>query len=102
MSEYAVVWRETGEPDSIYAGGLSIENDRVVLRGSAGRLPVVRELPRSEIGAVQRVNGQERLGGFPSLRLDLNTGRSLLIASLMGAGVLFDVIDALNTALSGV
>jgi hypothetical protein len=96
MSEYAVVWRETGEPHSIYAGGLSIETDRVVLRGSAGRHPVVREVPRSEIGAVQRVAGQERLGGFPSLRLDLNTGRSLLLASVMGVGVLFELLDSLG------
>jgi hypothetical protein len=46
ISQYAVVWRETGERHSICAGGLTIENDRVVLRGSSGRQPVVRELPR--------------------------------------------------------
>ena len=96
MSEYAVVWRETGEPHRIYAGGLTIENDRVVLRGSAGRLPVVREVTRADIEAVQRVNGRERLGGFPSLRLDLAAGTSVLLASVMGLGVIFEVLDSLG------
>ena len=41
MGEYAVVWRDTAEPNSTYAGSLSIEEDRVLLRGNAGRVPVV-------------------------------------------------------------
>ena len=40
-----------------------------------------------------------RLGGFPSLRLDLHTGRSLLLASVMGIGALFDILDALSTGV---
>ena len=97
MSAYAVVWRDTAEPNSTYAGSLSIEEDRVLLRGNAGRVPVVCELPREEISAVRRVRGKEGLGigGFPSLRLDLSSGRSLLLSSVMGLGVLFDVLDAL-------
>ena len=101
MGEYAIVWRDSGEPHRLYAGGLLIEDTGLLLRGSAGRLPVVRELARTEISSVQRVRGQERLGDFPSLRLDLTTGRSLLLASVMGVGVLFDVIEALTTALPG-
>ena len=97
MSEYAVVWRDNEEPHSLYAGGLMIEDNVVRLRGSAGRHPVVCELPREEIASVQRARGQERLGGFPSLRLDLTTGRSLLLASVMGLGVLLDVLEALTT-----
>ena len=97
MGEYAVVWRDTAEPNSTYAGSLSIEADRVLLRGSAGRVPVVCELAREEISAVRRVRGKEGLGigGFPSLRLDLSSGRSFLLSSVMGLGVLFDVLDAL-------
>jgi hypothetical protein len=97
MSGYAVVRRDTAEPNSTYAGSLSIEEDRVLLRGNAGRVPVVCELPREEISAVRRVRGEEGIGigGFPSLRLDLNSGRSFLLSSVMGLGVLFDVLDAL-------
>ncbi len=101
MSEFAVVWRDTGEPHNLYAGGLMIEDNGLLLRGSAGQLPVVRELAREEISSVQRVRGRERLGEFPSLRLDLTSGRSLLLASVMGVGVLFEVIEALTTALPG-
>ena len=97
VSEYAVVWRDMAEPYSTYAGSLLIEEDRVLLRGNAGRVPVVCELPREEISAVRRVRGEQGLGigGFPSLRLDLSSGRSVLLSSVMGLGVLFDVLDAL-------
>ncbi len=101
MSEFAVVWRETGEPHSLYAGGLTVGDNGLLLRGSAGRHPVVRELPREQISSVERLRGQDRLGGFPSVRLDLQTGRSLLLASVMGVGVLFEVIEALTAALPG-
>ena len=97
MSEYAVVWRDTGEPHSLYAGGLTIEGDGLWLRGSAGRFPVVRELAREEIASVQRARGPERLGGLPSLRLDLSSGRSLLLASVTGLGVLLEILEALAT-----
>lgn len=95
MNEYAVVWRDTAEPNSTYAGGLLIEEDRLLLRGRAGRLPVVRELQRDEISGIRRVRGDEGLAGFPSLRLDLSTGQSFLLSSVMGRVVLFDVLDAL-------
>ena len=101
MSEYAVVWRETAEPYSTYAGGLMIEEHRVLLRGRAGRRPIVRDLPRDEISSVQRVRGKDGLEGFPAVRLDLSSGRSFLLASVMGVGVLFEVIEALTTALPG-
>ena len=97
MSKYAVVWRDTSEPNKTYAGGLLIEEDRLLLQGRAGRLPVVRELPRDEISTVQRVRGEEGLAGFPSLRVDLSSGRSFLLSAVMGLGVLFDVLDALAT-----
>ena len=101
MSEYAVVWRDTGEPHCLYAGGLIIEDSGLRLRGSAGQLPVVKELPREEISSVQHVRGPERLGGFPSLRLDLQTGRSLLLASVTGVGVVLEVVETLTNMLPG-
>jgi hypothetical protein len=58
---------------------------------------VVCELARDEIVAVRRIRGEEGLGiaGFPSLRLDLSSGRSFLLSSVIGLGLLFDVLDAL-------
>jgi hypothetical protein len=67
-----------------------------LLCGNAGGNRVVRELPREEIASAQRVARHERLSGFSSLRLDLHTGRSLLLASVMGIGALFDILDALS------
>jgi hypothetical protein len=96
MKEFAVVWRDTAEPSSLYAGKLAVAPEGLRLRGCAGRHAVERELPWDEIAAVDRLRGDERLGRFPSLRLQLRGGRSLRLASVMGAAMLAEIVDALG------
>jgi len=91
-----VAWRDSAEPYTLYVGGLAIRDDNVRLRGSAGYEPVVRELSPDAIEAVRPASETEDLGGFPSLRLELGRGRSLLLASVMGIGALSELIDALT------
>jgi hypothetical protein len=100
MSEYAVAWKHTADPFSLYVGGLIVHATGVRLRGSAGYAPVVREFTREEIDAVERVRTEDRLGGFPSLRVSLKGGQSLLIASVTGTLGLSDLIDALTTLIT--
>lgn len=96
MDEYAVAWRDSTEPHTLYVGGLAIDRNGVRLRGSAGYQPVVRELAPVAIEAVRPARRKESLGGFPSLRLELGKGRTLLLASVMGVGALSELIDALT------
>lgn len=101
MNEYAVFWRDSAEPRSLYAGGLAIGDARIRLRGSAGGTPIVDDVPRESIAAVEPVVEERWIAGFPSFRLDLSTGRSLLLASVVGAGVFVELLDALTTMFSG-
>lgn len=101
MGEYAVVWVESETPNTIYAGGLSLDEGRVRLRGSAGIGAVVRELEADDVASVRRVGRRERLGGFPSLKLDVRQGGSLLVASVIGGGALWEIVDALSNLLAG-
>lgn len=66
-------------------GGPMIDDNGLLLRGSAGRHPVVRELPRAEISSVQRVRG--RIGSAASRLFDLISkpdGRFCLQPALPG------------------
>lgn len=96
MDEYAVAWRDSAEPYTLYVGGLAIDPSGLRLRGSAGYEPVVRKLAPGAIEAVRPARRKEHLGGFPSLRLELGGGRTLLLASVMGIGALSELIDALT------
>lgn len=99
MSEYAVFWKDSAEPFALYGGGLAIEDDRIRLRGRSGGPLVVQHVPRESVAGIEPA--PDELGGFPSLRLDLHTGRSLLLASVVGVGVLVEVLEALVGALPG-
>ena len=101
MGEYAVAWVESDAPNTIYAGGLSLDDGLVRLRGSDGAEQVVRELAPDELVSVHPVRRRERLGGFPSARVDVRRGGSLLVASLVGGGALWEVVDALSALLAG-
>jgi hypothetical protein len=97
MGEYAVVWRDSEHPFDLFAGGLSVADQRIRLRGSAGRSPVAHEFGLDELESVSKSELREQIAGLPSLRLEFRTGRSLLLTSVMGVGVLFELLETLAT-----
>jgi hypothetical protein len=95
MGEYAIVWRDSEQPFDLFAGGLSVNDHRIRLRGSAGRSPVAHEFGLEELETVSKSDLREQIAGFPSLRLEFRSGRSLLLTSVMGVGVLFELLETL-------
>lgn len=101
MREYAVFWRDSGSPRRLYAGALAVSDDRVRLRGTDGAARVVADLPTTEIAAVDAATGTQPIAGFPSFRLDLQNGRSIVVASAMGAAALLELVETLLANLPG-
>jgi hypothetical protein len=97
MESYAVLWSEPSEP--VEAGKLELEPKGLRFEGSAGsrRAPHVHRVPYEEIEAVHVGRGSpERLGGRPSLVLDLAAGGPLRIGSITGVGLLNELAERLG------
>ena len=101
MHEYAVFWRDSAEPRELRAGGLAIEGDGLRLRGSDGRSRVVHTVPREELEALAAADDGEAIGEFPTVRLELHDGRSLLVACALGAAALAKLLGMLLPLLEG-
>lgn len=98
MKEHAVFWRSSDDPGSVYGGGVVVEPGRVSLRGSDGRARVVETVSADELAAVGAAD-EESIGGFPSVRLQLRGGRSLVIAAALGAAAVAELVDSLASLL---
>jgi hypothetical protein len=97
MESYAVLWSEPSEP--VEAGKLELEPKGLRFEGSAAsrRAPRVHRVPYEEIEAVHVGRGNpERLGGRPSLVLDLVAGGPLRIGSINGVGLLNELAERLG------
>jgi len=99
MSEHAVFWTDSAEPGTVFGGGAAVEAGRLRLRGSDGRLRVIETLPAADLAAVDPDSGSETIGGFPTLRLDLAGGRSILVAAALGSAALVELVENLVSAL---
>ena len=80
-------------------GKLELEPKGLRFEGSAGsrRAPHVHRVPYEEIEAVHVGRGNpERLGGRPSLVLDLAAGGPLRIGSINGVGLLNELAERLG------
>ncbi len=99
MQEHAVFWRDPAESSHLYAGGLAVADDIVQLRGSDGTFPVVKHVPCEEIEAISPVSGEEPIAEFPSFRIDLRNGSSIVLAAAAGGGALYEIVNALLNLL---
>ncbi len=99
--EYAVFWRDPAKRHSLYAGGLAVRKDAVRLRGSDGGTPVVRDVPGEEIEAISPASGEEPIADFPSFRLDLRSGGSIVLAATTGGAALYEIVGALMNLIGG-
>ena len=94
MSEYAVVWADSCLPQSRFRGALAIASGAAHLRGTDGERSVDHDLSGKGT-IVCRASRDERIVGHPSLCICLPNGRSFVVASLLGTGVILEIIDAL-------
>jgi hypothetical protein len=101
MESYAVLWSEPSEP--VESGKLELEPKGLRFEGSSGsrRAPHVHRLPYEEIEGVHvGRRSPERLGGRPSLVLDLVRGGPLRIGSINGVGMLNELAERLGNLLA--
>jgi len=84
--EYAVVW---SGPEGDSSGRLIVHPDRFELAGRDATVPVLFSDLTS--ASIDRTPAQ-RLRGLPVLFLRRRDGRSLRVASLEGAGVLYELV----------
>jgi hypothetical protein len=104
MIEHAVFWKDSRAPGTLFGGGVVVERDHLRLRGSDGHANVVETVPGPELAAVEPDAGAGSIAGFPSLRLDLRNGRSLVLAAALGSTTLVELINnllSLTTLLPG-
>ena len=100
-STYAVCWREAG--GEFCAGELGLTDHLLRLDGKDQRgKPRILEIPYREVAGT-RIGRQreERLDGRPTLVVELRTGRTLLIMSAVGLGIIHEVGDRLDACISG-
>ncbi len=100
MGEYPAIWINADRPDSLYAGRLVVAEGRLQLDGAGPGGAWTTELRSSEIAGVRPARGRLRVGNRPWVRLDLRTGGTLLIGTVLGAKALPDLLDAIASLLS--
>jgi hypothetical protein len=90
-----VTWREAD--GSQRAGRLELDDRAVVLDGRNGELPGRRSVPYDDVRSFRLARGSgERLGGRPTLILELAGGESLSIASVAQPGIVTELANRLS------
>ena len=97
---YAVIWRKSKLDGHVYAGRLELGPDGLMLWGGSGTHRVFERLAYDHFRAVRRARSiRERVGGRPSLVLELVAGGEISIASVGQPGALTEVADRLAAAV---
>jgi|SRR5690348_15645472 hypothetical protein len=96
VSSYAVLWSEPRQ--EVETGKLELEPSGLRFEGSHGRRPA--RVHRVSYGEIERVRighqVQERIGGRPSVVLDLAAGGPLRIGFVDAPGVRSELADELT------
>ena len=100
MEEHAVFWRDLAAPQSIFGGGAIVERDRLWLRGSDGCERVVEAVAADDLAGIAPGAAEEAIAEFPSLRLDLRSGRSIVLAAAIGGAMFADLVESLCSLLA--
>lgn len=100
MSDYVAVWADARMPATFAAGRVQVDATGIRLdgRGSAGM--VARTISRFEIVSVSRERSAIRTGGRSWLRLDVRSGGSVLLTTMLGIGTLSELLDAIQALLT--
>lgn len=101
MVEHTVFWRDSAAPGAVFAGGIAVESDRMRLRGSDGRRRIVETLPATELASLDPSVDVAGIPGFPSVRVELQSGRSLVLAAALGMTALTELLMNLSSLLPG-
>lgn len=95
MVEHAVFWRDSAIPNALFGGGVTIQGDWLRLRGDDGQGRVSESVHGTELVAVHSGDGAASIGDFPSIRLDLQSGRTLVLAAALGTAALAELVNNL-------
>jgi hypothetical protein len=91
---YAVSWQEESGP--IHHGKLELRADSLVLEGSDGASPQLREIAYPDVGAVHAAEtASDRLFGRRTLVIAHVAGTSLKIAAVAQPGFVSEVTESL-------
>jgi hypothetical protein len=96
MSSYAVFWRNGG---IAFHGRLELDPDGLWLHGGEGGHELHVEVPYDEILSVER-DAHDRIGTCPAIRIKSRAARSLLIASIGGAGMLGEILERIRPEIT--
>ena len=97
MSSYAVVWKtENGAP---MAGRLEFDPHGLWLHGGNDQQRVRLEIPFDELVSVDR-DPLLRVGPCRAIKLTSRAAGSLLLATIVGAGTLAEILACLQAALA--
>ena len=91
VASYAVCWQEGDH--AVGSGRLVLEPGRIRL-GAAGGVELAIPLGEVAAAAIHR-EACERLRGLPVLRVERYQGAPVRIASVIGAGALIELADAI-------
>jgi hypothetical protein len=89
MGSYAVVWSEALGP--LRSGKLELGREGLELEGESSRSVPYAEIEGLHVGRLV----PERIGGRPSIVLELVGGEALLIGSVAGLGTLHELAERL-------
>lgn len=101
IMEHTVFWKDSAAPETLFGGGVAVEGNHIQLRGSDGRSRVIETVPATELAAVGPGTGPDSFPDFPSIRLDLHNGRSLVLAAALGTTALLELLNTLLSLLPG-
>ena len=91
---YAVTWEEPGVPSR--AGKLELLAGALSLEGSNGGGPRTLVVPYDELVGLRLAPSEQRLGGRPTLMVDLGGRGILRLASIAAPGAVSEIADELS------
>jgi len=100
MEEHAVFWRDSSDPGAVFGGGAVVERGGLRLRGSDGRARVVETVPAGDVEGIEPGAEDDSIAEFPSLRLDLRNGRSIVLAAAVGGAMFAELVDSLTSLIA--
>jgi hypothetical protein len=89
MGSYAVVWSEPR--GTLHSGKLELGQESLLLEGESTRSVPYTDIEALHVGRLV----PERIGGQPSIVLDLVSGEALRICSIGGLGTLHELAERL-------
>jgi hypothetical protein len=79
----------------VWTGAVTIAPGGIRLRGWNRRQAVEHAIEPNDVRIVDRAPVAERLAGLPSIRLELRSARTFVVASAIGVGMVSELLDSM-------